>query len=162
MMLGTITPWLLTHFEWDFFLWLCFFAGQCFFMLKRSGYAIRSKLNPIKSRRQYIYQNWDILLIRIGIEMVAIYYPWRHGDLPAIFAHFGWTVPFTIPKGGMAAAGLGYLSDSGLDWLGSWSKAPVWLRENIPQLPFVIQTTDQTTVIHTSSVDVNPTGGTKQ
>jgi len=157
-----MSPWLAAHFEWDFVLWLCFFLGQSLFILKRSAMAIRSKTNPLKTRRQYVYRNWDILTIRIAIETVLVYYPWRHGDLPAIFAHFGWSVPFTIPNGGFAAAGLGYLSDSAIDWLSTWSKAPMWIRENVPQLPLVIQTTEQTTVVHTTTLDLNPDEGAKK
>ena len=160
---STIAPWLLSHFEWDLALWFCFFLGQCLFVLKRSAMAVRSKINPIKSRRQYLYQNWDILTIRFAIESATIFYPWRHGDLPGIFQHFGWTLWFKIPDGAIAASGLGYLADSGLDWISTFSKAPQWLKENIPQLPIVVTSTEQTTVqhteIHTTTMDVKPKEG---
>lgn len=132
------------HQDFDFVYWGCFLAGQWLFLLKRMALAVRSPMNALKNRRQYIYTNWDIILIRTAIEFAVIYYPYRHADLNMLVAKLGWSLPFKIPQAGVVAFGLGFLADFLLDWITMQDKIlgismPAWLKETVPQLPQVQQ-----------------------
>jgi hypothetical protein len=132
----------------DIGLWACFVLGQLLFVLKRAASAIRNPANPIKTRKDFIWKNWDVLSIRAAIECLVVFYPWRHIALATILSWFhidassGWLSEI-ISTGGasgpIAAIALGYASDSTLDALSQWSKLPAWLarwmRENIPPAP---------------------------
>ena len=129
--LSLMTP----HQRLDIAYWFAFFAGQCVFVLKRSAMAVRSKTNPIKTRRAYLYANWDVILIRSVIEFIIIFYPYRHGELDSVFnfvtlGH----LPFAFPQSPVFSLALGYLADSTLDWVGTLPRVPEWLRESIPNL----------------------------
>ena len=147
---------LTAHQYWDFVLWLVFFLGQCLFILKRAGSAIRSQTNPIKTRRAFLVANWDILLIRTAMEFV-FYYVLRHVNSGNLAGFFHIPLPSFIPADShMPMVGMffsGYFSDSGLDWVSQWSKLPQWaqkmIKENVPDLQTVIQVTKQTTVTET-------------
>jgi hypothetical protein len=134
-----------SHFTQDLLLYICFIAGQLLFILRRAGLAIRSLTNPIKTRRQFLYENWDKLLVRALAGAVLIYFPWRHISLITILgwlhidASIGWLAVLVgsgEASGIVATAALGYASDSLLDWLSISPKIPDWLRrwmrENIP------------------------------
>ena len=119
--------------------WLPFFLGQCLFILKRSGLAVRSPLNAMKSRRQYIAQNWDILLIRTVLEFIVVYFPYRHAGLFATYLPKWWNL---IPSSWVLSLALGFLSDSLMDWIAGQDKVlgipvPSFIKETIPQLPQV-------------------------
>lgn len=123
----------------EFFKWLPFFSGQCLFILKRMGLAVRSPLNAMKSRRQYLKQNWDILLIRTVIEFIAVYFPYQHSNLFETYLPKWWAV---IPASWVVPMALGYLADSMLDWILGKDKIfgvpiPDFIKETIPQLPEV-------------------------
>jgi hypothetical protein len=118
----------------DLLYYLAFVGGQALFILKRSAQAIRSKSNPINSRRAYLESNWDVLLIRMAIE-APMFYLYRHYDVNSILAFFtSWRAPFAFPQGAMASFSLGYIADSLLDWFGTSKVAPDWLKENIPNV----------------------------
>jgi hypothetical protein len=128
------------HLTWDLALWVPFFIGQLFFVLKRAGSAIRSSTNPIKSRRAFIYANWDILSIRLFIELIFPYYPVRHLNFGTIASTFHVSLPSWIPpESRMPALGflaLGYFADSILDWISQNQKVPAWIRQLIgEQIP---------------------------
>jgi len=130
------------HQDTDFAYWGCFLAGQWLFLLKRMALAVRSPMNALKTRREYIYANWDILLIRTALEFAAFYYPYRHVDVNALVAKLGWPMPFKIPQAAVVAFGLGFIADFLLDWLTMQDKIlgipmPAWLKETVPQLPHV-------------------------
>jgi len=121
--------------------WLPFFLGQCLFILKRSGLAVRSPLNGMKSKRQYVYQNWDILLIRAVLEFIIVYFPYRHSSLFATYLPKWFNL---IPGSWVIVLALGFLSDSLMDWLAGKDKVfgvpvPGFIKETIPQLPAVQQ-----------------------
>jgi hypothetical protein len=143
----------------DVGLYLCFLLGQFLFILKRAASAIRNPVNPIKSRRQFIRANLDVLSIRAALEGLIIYYPWRHIALATILGWFhidatsGWPseiIGTGIANGLVAAIGLGYASDSALDGLSQWSKLPAWLsrwmKENIPPVPASLAQTSATDI----------------
>jgi hypothetical protein len=137
---------LTSHQVGDLLYYLAFLGGQSLFILKRSAQAIRSKTNPIKSRREYLKSNWDVLLIRVAIE-APIFYIFRHYDTNTILAFFTqWRTPFQIPQGAMTSFMLGYLSDSLLDWFGTSKVAPDWLKENIPNVQVYASRSVQTGV----------------
>ena len=119
--------------------WLPFFGGQCLFVLKRSALAVRSPLNGTKSRRQYLKQNWDILLVRTVIALIAVYFPYRHSD---VFVGYLPKWMGLIPTSAIVPLALGYMSDSTLDWLLGKDKIfgvpiPAFIKETVPQLPAV-------------------------
>jgi hypothetical protein len=139
-MLTPLTP----HMSQDFLYYFAFLGGQLLFILKRAASAIRSKTNPVKTRRAFIYANWDVLLIRCAIEF-PIYFFFRHYDANSILSVFtSWRVPFTLPQGGMMSFSLGYIADSLLDWFGASAKAPDWLKENIPSVQVFSSHSEQT------------------
>jgi hypothetical protein len=124
------------HINQDFLYYLAFLGGQLLFILKRAASAIRNHSNPISSRRAFVYANWDVLLVRVAIEL-PIYYIWRHYPVNTILGLFtSWRVPsaFDFPQGAITFFTLGFIADSLLDWFGASSKAPVWLKENIPNI----------------------------
>lgn len=136
------------HAMGDIGLYLCFLCGQFLFILKRSASAIRNPANPIKTRRAFIYVNWDVLSIRAAIEGLVVFYPWRHIGLATILSWFhidastGWLsvlVSNGEASGAIAAIALGYAADSTLDAISQWSKLPAWvakwMKENIPPAP---------------------------
>jgi hypothetical protein len=132
-----ITP----HQLQDICYWLAFFCGQCLFVLKRADLSTRKPTNATKSRRAYVANNWVPLLIRMIIEFVVIFYPYRHFSLVTIASWFGWHLPFDIPQSGFGAFCLGFLSDGLLDWLGTLQTIPktniaipAWIKEQIPPL----------------------------
>jgi len=132
-----ITP----HMSQDLVYYLAFLAGQLLFVLKRSASAIRSKLNPIATRRAFFVANWDLLLIRCALE-APIFYVYRHYDVNSVLSLFTtWQVPFHIPQSAMTAFLFGYLADSLLDWFGASAKAPEWLKETIPGIQVFAQHT---------------------
>src|SRR5262249_21153214 len=79
---GTMTE----HMRVDVLYWLAFAAGQWLFILKRMALALRSPMNGVKTRKQYLLLNWDVLLIRSALEFVIIFYPYRHVDPNTIMA----------------------------------------------------------------------------
>jgi hypothetical protein len=136
------------HAVGDIGFYMCFLMGQFLFMLKRASSAIRSTTNPIKTRRQFFYVNWDVLSVRAAVEAIAVYYPWRHLGIGMIlgFLNFntstGWihTVLGTgVGSGAIAAIAIGYVADSGFDGVSQSKRVPEWLKrwvkENIPPPP---------------------------
>lgn len=121
------------HTKWDLILYIPFIIGQALFVLKRASMAFRSPTNPTKSRWAYVTANFDILLIRAALELAFVYYPFRHFGIAWIVGFLGWHPAVPIQGGAVTSFALGYLSDSILDWIGTQSWVPSWLKENIPQ-----------------------------
>jgi hypothetical protein len=118
----------------DVLFYLAFLGGQLLFILKRAASAIRSKSNPTTSRRAFLYANWDVLVIRVAIEL-PIYWIWRHypvNTILSVFTSFKLPQAFDFPQGAITFFTLGFIADSLLDWFGASAKAPEWLKENIP------------------------------
>ena len=149
-----------SHISQDLSFYLAFLAGQLLFVLKRAASAIRSKTNPTATRRAFIYANWDVLLIRVAIEL-PVYYIWRHDLVNGILAMFtSWQLPaaFHFPQGAMVFFILGFIADSMLDWFGVSAKAPEWLKENIPNIQvFASHTVQSGTDAAGTSVTVEKT-----
>lgn len=128
------------HQKWDVIYYAPFLGGQMLFLLKRIGLAIRSPLNLLKSRREYLYLNWDILSVRYVLEFAVVYYPFRHIEINTLFAMFGWNMPFHIPDSAISFFLLGYMSDSLMDWMAMQDKlmgvkVPNIVKETVPHLP---------------------------
>lgn len=123
-----------SHVLADVIYYLAFVAGQGLFVLKRAAMAIRSKTNPIATRRAFLYTNWDVLLIRAALEM-PVFWIWRHKALGSVAAFLGLAIPdkFSLPVNPLVAVMLGYMADSLLDWASTSSKVPSIIRENIPR-----------------------------
>src|SRR5258708_37964665 len=102
----------MTHLQADFAYYAAFLSGQGLFVLKRAASAIRSKTNPIKSRRAYAYANWDILLIRASLEL-PIFWIYRHESIGTVAGWMGLNLPvaFSLPVNPLVAVMIGYLSD---------------------------------------------------
>ncbi len=139
------------HAKADLFFYVFFLLGQFVFALSRASKAIRSKENPVKTRREFFYHNWDVLLIRAGIEFVLFFLPWRHYSTATLLSYFGLssdnfvvnllTIASESPSG---AGALGFAADSLFDWLSLSEKIPGflrnWIKENIPGAPQAPQT----------------------
>jgi hypothetical protein len=111
-------------------LWLLFCAGQAIHVLKRAGMAVRSKNNPIATRREYLARHWDVLLIR-AVLCAALF--WFARTRPAFLLHLlsftEGAAPATLPLDTGGAFVFGYFSDSVLDWV--VSRVPV-LQRGLP------------------------------
>src|ERR1700682_4217263 len=101
------------HQRGDIAYWFVFFLGQCLWVLVCAAAAIRSKHNPIKTRRAYLGANWDIFLGRFAVE-ILFFVIWRHVGLNDIlkYAGQGFRVPFEGGGGPVAAFFLGFGADS--------------------------------------------------
>lgn len=126
-------------------LWLFFFGGQCLFLLKRAGSAIRNQNTAVHTRRAYFFLNWDTIIIRAAIEAFFIFFPFHHFSLAQIIGFFGWNISSSMLANLTTAAdsvvayfALGYASDSILDGLSLSNKLPQflkdWIHENVPPL----------------------------
>lgn len=128
------------HFQKDVVYQLPFILGQMLYMLRRSGIAIRSKINPMSSRKEYFKQNWDMLLYRGALGLGLVYWPFRHYDVGAWIQQVSHGIlPLDLPQVPMVFFLLGIVSDSILDWISTWKRIPVlnlpmpsWLKETIP------------------------------
>lgn len=127
----------------DAILYIPFLLGQLLYILKRAGFSMRA--GRAKTRRAYVWQNWDILLFRTVLEFAVIYFPIRHfspGQLLSLF-HINLnssmpllsepvTSPVSILLAGIAADGL---FDWLVDFLSRSPKVPpvvkIWLSENV-------------------------------
>jgi len=140
------------HLEGDIVYYLGFLCGQLLFVLRRAAAAIRSKTNPTSTRIHYIQSNWDLLLIRMALEIPA-FYLFRHYSLNTILGLFSiaWKAPLQVPQNALTFFMLGYLADSLLDWFGLSKFAPDWLKENIPDM--------QVYSLHTVEQSENPDTG---
>ncbi len=117
----------------DAALYAAFFAGALLFVLKRAAMAVRSKTNPIASRREYLARNWDVLLVRMGLGL-PLFWVWVHYDLTDLIkAQIGVSLPFDVKVGAMSSFMFGFLADSVLDWLATWENLPAWIRKEIPE-----------------------------
>lgn len=120
--------------------WLIFFLGTCGWLLVCAGAAVRSKHNPLKSRMEYVYMNWDIFLVR-QIPDLIIFTIWRYVTLKDIFAALH--VPIGLPisgNGGLVAAlCLGFSADALTAYALKSKYVPdairQWVQERIPELP---------------------------
>lgn len=132
------------HHLGDLAYWAVFFLGECLWVLVCAAAAIRSKYNPIKSRREYVRQNWDVFLIRFAVE-ISFYAIWRHVSLNEILTLT--KIPYQLPaqSGGPGAGGpvaaffLGFGADSLIGVASHWNKLPEklrqWIQERIPEVP---------------------------
>ena len=119
---------------------LAFVAGQWLFLLKRMALAVRSPMNALRTRRQYLSQNWDILTVRAGIELIFL---WIYLHQPAVsqfLGNFHIALPFMVPVFGFGCFTLGLLCDFLMDWIAMQEKVlgipvPSWLKEFVPRLP---------------------------
>lgn len=133
------------HLE-DLLLYVPFVLGQLVYIMKRAGFSMRA--GRCSSRRQYVYQNWDILAFRSVLELILIYMPIRHYspeqllgllhiDISGIKLLAAFQNPVSSPISLLAA---GIASDGLFDWIVDWasrsSKVPQgiknWLTENVP------------------------------
>jgi hypothetical protein len=128
--------------------YVAFVLGQLLFVLKRAGSAIRSKTNPIKSRREYIYSNWDVLLIRLMLEGVVFIACWHIGFTKILSMFTTWQSPISFPPLPPFYLFFGFFIDSGLDWYGQSNIGPAFLRqfikENVPDVQVYASKTTET------------------
>jgi hypothetical protein len=113
-------------------LWVAFMAGQLLNVLKQAAMAIRNPHNPVKTRRDYVYRNWDILVLRgaVGVLLFWTYKTWPDG-LTMLLAHFGVQFNLNLPLIPPVALGLGLASDFCLDWVAV--KLP-FLQKDLPRI----------------------------
>ena len=131
------------HLLGDLIYWVIFLAGECLWVLICAAAAVRSKHNPLKSRRAYVKENWDIYLIRFCVEFL-VYYGWRHVALNTLLSmvNVSWQLP--VVSGGPGAGGpvgaffLGLGADSLIGAASHWQKLPEalrqWIGERIPDV----------------------------
>ena len=137
----------------DLLLYLPFLAGQLLYILKRAGFSMRA--GRAKTRRAYVYQNWDILLFRSVLEFILVFMPVRHYSPSQILEIFhvdlsGFpTLAFlsTPVSSPVSLLGIGIGADGLFDWAVDWaSRSPKvpqgiknWLTENIAPVPANIE-----------------------
>jgi hypothetical protein len=125
------------HNRWDLIYGAVFVLGLFVFMLSRSGKAMRAGRVP--KRRVYFYQNFDILLVRAGIELAVIFWPYRHMTTEQISHITGWNIPFKLPQASVLYFLIGFFADYALDhvaqmgWIPDWIKK--WIAEVVPPAP---------------------------
>jgi hypothetical protein len=117
------------HHIGDLLFWLCYLAGQLLHDLKRADIAARK--NHGVTKLAFLEANWVILVVR-GMLELPLFWVWRHYDVAPLVAKFGYTVPFNIPVNPVSAFLFGFFADSLLDWISTSSKAPAWLKSEIP------------------------------
>lgn len=134
------------HVTQDIVNYVFFLFGQLMFILKRAGSAIRNPEKAISNRREYLYHNWDTILIRGAFEVFLIFLPLAHFSIDQIAGFFGISVPAVLSGALSGVVGFffaGFGADSLLDWLAVSGKLPgfleSWLKENVPQLPMLTQ-----------------------
>lgn len=114
-------------------LWAAFFIGQMVYVLMRASWAIRSKGNPVQSRRQFFYIWWDVIVVRALIE-VAIF--WLYCSYPTVLTDiagkFGMSWNLTVPTVPPVAFFIGLTADAMLDFV--LGRFPFFQKE-IPHLP---------------------------
>jgi hypothetical protein len=120
------------HHLGDLLFWLAFLAGQLLHDLKRADMAARKHGGVTKL--QFLAANWVILVTRTALQL-PIFWGWRHYDImPWVSSLTGYKVPFEIPVNPISSFMLGFFADSLLDWFSTWSKAPDWIKSEIPKL----------------------------
>lgn len=140
--------WLTEHQIQDALLYVPFLIGQLLYVLKRASFSMRG--GRAKTRRAYIYQNWDILIFRSVLEFIFIFMPIRHYSPAQLLGFFHVDVsgitslslesPVSSPVSILFA---GIAADGWLDWFVDWaSRSPKipqpirnWLSENIQSIP---------------------------
>lgn len=93
--------------------YLAYFAiGFAMNVLRRMSFVIRSKNNPFKTRRAYLYTNWDILLYRLVFDSAVIFGTFRHMEyLPKQTPAIIMSVVMAFPQVGAAYLLLGMVAD---------------------------------------------------
>jgi hypothetical protein len=119
---------------------LAFNAGQWLFLLKRMALAVRSPMNALRSRRQYLAQNWDILIYRGVIEFGFLWAYLHQEQLGQLLALVHVFLSFRIPVFGFGCFALGLLCDFTMDWIAMQDRVlgipvPSWIKEFVPRLP---------------------------
>lgn len=128
------------HMKLDVFLWIFFVLGQLLYVLKRAGMSMRS--GRIKKRRDYVFSNWDVLVIRMACEL-PIYWFIRHISIGAMASIIGWNLPSWVPadvlNSPVAIFFVGLGADVLLDWISVSSKLPdalkKFIKETVPPVP---------------------------
>jgi hypothetical protein len=121
------------HFPAKLGLWACFMLGMGVYILIRASLAVRAKTNPLKSRSEFFYLSWDIILFRGIIEAMLF---WTFASYPEVLIPsaetwgFGWIqkIPTTVPP---VVFFIGLAIDGVFDFI--CSKIPKLNR--IPHLP---------------------------
>jgi hypothetical protein len=118
------------HMHPSWLLLILFVAGQSVYILKQAAFAIRNPANPTESRRDFLYRNWDTILIRIAVEQ-CLFWSWVSypEGLNKLMSLIHITADITLPKEPVVAFAFGMASDVVLDWLSQ--KIP-GLRSQLP------------------------------
>jgi len=113
-------------------IWALYLVGQFLHILKRSGMAVRSKSNSIRTRMEFIVFSWDALFVRVvlcaGLFAAFLTNP---SGLTKLMAILGAGIAANISVDPGTALIFGYFADSMLDWL--VSKIPM-LQKELPAL----------------------------
>jgi hypothetical protein len=137
------TAWkLLFNVKWDLLLLIPFTIGYMIFILNSASDRMRSSMNNVTSRWQYLQRNWDTFLARYCPWSLAIYALFQHVNDIAVY--FGHPIPFQVPNGAIMMTTLGYLSNSLLNWASKAKSLPIpffgpyilsMIQDNIPLYP---------------------------
>ncbi|HWQ03151.1 MAG TPA: hypothetical protein VNL38_01605 [Candidatus Nitrosotenuis sp.] len=101
----------------SFVLWLCFALGQAVHILKRAGMAVRSKKNPLRTRREFLRRHGDAIAVRAALCSALFWLLKQRPELLAQFLLALGAPPMELPLTGATALIFGYCADSLLDWL---------------------------------------------
>jgi hypothetical protein len=115
-------------------LWVAFFVGQMVYILMRASWAIRSKTNPVKSRWDFFYMWWDVILVRTLIEVALFWMYKSYPDvLTSLAAKAGLTWNLSLPLVPPVAFFVGLTADFMLDWV--LAHFSFFQKDEIPHLP---------------------------
>jgi len=127
----------------DLVLFVIFMFGVFLYFLNRSGDALRK--GQITRRRDYFYQNFDVMLIRTALICLPVYWIWRHYTVAGLLMKFGVGSIFGADTVGeyysspFAGPAIGYAANSLVTWILKSPKVPQffkdWLHAEIPDLP---------------------------
>lgn len=128
------------HHLWDLINGGIFLVGICLFFLAKSGALMRQ--GKLKTRREFLYENWDSMLIRVCVFDSMVFWGWRHVDFQAVLKnyHISPLVPIAPWfNSWIAALVVGFFSDAIVAWALSSSLIPVGIRtvlnDELPPLP---------------------------
>lgn len=129
----------MAHYELDLIFFAVFLLGQATHLLMVTGTALRA--GQIISRKQYVYLNWDMLLVRTVLE-AAIYWIYRHWEVVTpilgpylqnilLLKSFG----KSTPQVWIVFLLLGYIADSLLNYVANLPGMPALLKTDFPAPP---------------------------
>jgi hypothetical protein len=129
----------MAHYSLDLIFFLVFLVGQALHLLMVTGLNLRA--GQITSRKQYVYLNWDMLIVRTALEAV-FYWIYRHWEVVApILGPLINNIPVvknlpkTAPQAWIVFLLLGFIADSLLNYVANLPGMPALIKTDFPPPP---------------------------